>query len=128
MFRKLIVSLFIFTSLSAQASTVFACKMMNQVRVAHCCCHDDDGSMQKSAGDQTCCDEITLVSDHDGASSSATTTKLPVPDFQSQPVVLVAADFVLPNVVSGTPWWSDPPHITQRSGSLTYLRTQRLRI
>lgn len=128
-FRKLIVSLFIFTSLSAQASTAFACKMMGQVMMTHCCCHESDAVTPASASDgQSCCDAITLIGDHDGASGSAVLAKLPLPNFQPQPLLLVAAELVFPAATPVLQRWADPPAITQRSGSLTYLRTQRLRI
>lgn len=133
MFRKLLVYLFIVTSLSAQAKVAFACDMMGQV-VDDCCCGemqaprspDEDESV--GAGN-ACCTPVTLIdSDHAGASDTAKTAfKALNPDLQPQPVAVVASTAALPVSRKAAAVQVSPKPISG-PGTLTYLNTLRLRI
>jgi hypothetical protein len=124
-FRKLIISLFIFTSLSGQVSAAFACKMTGAVMAQHCCPDNDGARPEKNA--DTCCRQIFVVSDHDGTSTSVKAVQLPLPDFQPQLLLLVSLEPLFASSPSPARW-ADPPDADADRGSLTYLHTQRLRI
>lgn len=125
MLRKLIVSLFIFTSLAGQVSAAFACKMMGTVMTHHCCPDNDQSGPGKKA--DACCQQVFVVADHDGTSSSVKAAQLPLPDFQPQLLLVVSLEPLFASSPSPARW-ADPPDSIRDPGSLTYLRTQRLRI
>lgn len=124
MLRKLIISLFIFTSLCGQVSAAFACKMTGAVMTHHCCPDNDQSAPGKNK--DSCCQQIFVVSDHDGTSTSAKVAQLPLPDLQPQLLLVVSLEPLFTS--SPSPAWADPPDSVADPGSLTYLRTQRLRI
>lgn len=125
MLRKLIVSLFIFTSLAGQVSAAFACKMMGTVMTHHCCPDNDRSAPGKKP--DACCQQIFVVSDHDGTATSASAAQLPLPDVQPQLLLVVLLEPLFASSPSPARW-ADPPDSVADPGSLTYLRTQRLRI
>ena len=125
--RKLIIGLFILTSLTAQASTAFACAMMGQVVMHECCCHGKKGHDAPAVPDDSCCTQITLVGADDGTHVSGTAVKLQLPDFQPQLLTLIVVAEIEAPQASYRYAWADPPEVLH-AGSLTYLRTQRLRI
>jgi hypothetical protein len=130
-FRKLLVYLFIVTSLSAQAKVAFACDMMGQV-VDDCCCGEMQApwSPDESVGAaDACCTPVTLIdTDHAGSSDTAKTAfKALNPDLQPQPVAVVASTAALP-VSRKVAAVQVPPEPIARPGTLTYLNTLRLRI
>lgn len=130
MFRKLLVYLFIVTSLSAQAKVAFACDMMGQV-VDDCCCGEMQAprSPDESAGAaDACCTPVTLIdADHATSDSAKTAFKALNPDLQPQPVAVVASTAALPGFRTFFAL-QVPPEPSSRPGTLTYLNTLRLRI
>lgn len=134
MLRKLLVYLFIVTSLSAQASTAFACEMMGQVLTEDCCCDQMEAPQRPSEPSvgtaDACCTQVALVGAADaGASDSGkTAAKAFNPDLQPQPVAVAARTAVLPVARKFSALREVPPESISRPGTLTYLNTLRLRI
>ena len=134
MFRKLLVYLFIVTSLSAQASTAFACDMMGQVLVDECCCDEMQAPQRTSEPSvgtaDACCTQVALVgASHAAASDTAKTAfKALNPDLQPQPVAIIASTMALSVSRKFAALHEVPPESISRPGTLTYLNTLRLRI
>lgn len=134
MFRKLLIYLFIVTSLSAQAGTAFACEMMGQVLVEDCCCEQMEAEQRPSepaAGTvDACCAQVSLIGAADaGASDSGkTAAKALNPDLQPQPVAVAANTAALLVSRKFAALHEVPPESFSRPGTLTYLNTLRLRI
>jgi hypothetical protein len=117
--RKLIIGLFIVTSLTAQASAAFACRTINQL-LDHRCCQE----VEATADGAACCTQLVVIADQAGAHAPA---KLPQPDLTlDAPILVVAGEIALPHAVRAYAWTVPPPLL--QAGSLIYLRTQRLRI
>jgi len=126
--RRLFAIFFTFTSLSAGASAAFACAMMGEV-VMPCCCGGDETMSMQSHGDQPCCQPITLVGGDEATSPSAAVASKPAqPDFPPQPLAAPSAELVLLREPLRHVALLATPAPLSRSGSLTYLHTQRLRI
>lgn len=128
MLRRLFAIFFILTSLSAQASTAFACEMMGKVVMHDCCCGGDAAMSIQTHGDQPCCQEIVLVGEDEATSASAVASKAAQPDFQPQPLATPPADVVVLRAFPPRARTLAVSAPLSRSGSLTYLHTQRLRI
>ncbi|MGQ0586536.1 MAG: hypothetical protein ACT4PK_04970 [Gammaproteobacteria bacterium] len=133
MLRKLLVYLFIVTSLSAQARVAFACDMMGKV-MDDCCCEEMQALRspeQPSVGAaDACCTPVTVVdADQAGTSDTAkSAVKALNPDLQPQPVAVapIATPFAVARKLSTSR--EVPPESMSRPGTLTYLSTLRLRI
>lgn len=123
MFKRLVIAVMVFSSLVAQAGTLFACEMMES-RVSQDCCCDDEvrATPVESADASPCCDEIAFVADDDrGGSASA---GLQLPDVAAHPIGRLAHIDSAPAVVRSSHHARAPP----ASGSRIFLQTHRLRI
>ena len=133
MFRKLLVYLFIVTSLSAQARIVFACDMMTTV-MNDCCCEEmqalrSPGERSLGATDACCMPVAVVDTDQAGTSDTAKSAfKALNPDLQPQPVAVATNTAVLPVFRKFAALHEVPPESLSRPGTLTYLNTLRLRI
>lgn len=133
MLRKLLVYIFIVTSLLTQASTVYACSMMDTISET-CCCHDDDDASARiddsAVATDGCCDEITLVDAQ--LPGSVDVSKLPgqslLPDIQPPLIATVLALVLVEPQQATLAAWAESPWRIPSSGTSTYLHTQRLRI
>ena len=134
MLRKLLVYLFIVTSLSAQARIAFACDMMGEV-MDDCCCEEMQAAPRSheepslGAAD-ACCTTVAVVdADPSGASDTGKSAfKALNPDLQPQPVAVATNTAVLPVSRKFAAFQEVPPESLSRPGTLTYLNTLRLRI
>lgn len=134
MFRRLIVYLFIVTSLSAQASAAFACEMMGEVVVGECCCGNmgtTQGPPEPSIGaTDACCTQVALIGADQAGTSDTTKSAFKAlnPDLQPQPVAAVTSIVALRSPQQLSAFHDVPPESIARPGTLTYLNTLRLRI
>ena len=131
MLRKLLVYLFIVTSLSAQARIAFACNMMGRV-MDDCCCEEMQAmrSPEKaSLGAADACCTPVVDADQTGTSDTAKSAfKALYPDLQPQPVAVATNSAVLPVSRKFAALHEVLPGSISRPGTLTYLNTLRLRI
>ena len=133
MLRKLLVYLFIVTSLSAQARMAFACDMMGTV-MDDCCCEEMQASRSPDEPSldvaDACCTPVAVVdADQSGTSDTAKSAfKALNPDLQPQPVAVATNTAVLPVSRKFAALHEVPPESLSRPGTLTYLNTLRLRI
>jgi hypothetical protein len=131
--RKLLVYLFIVTSLSAQARIAFACDMMGKV-MDDCCCEEMQAPRSPEepslgAADACCTTVAVIDADQSGASDSAKSAfKALNPDLQPQPLAVVPSTTALPVSRKFATLHEVPPESLSRRGTLTYLNTLRLRI
>ena len=134
MLRKLLVYLFIVTSLSAQARIAFACEMMGGALMEDCCCDQMDAPQlpkePSASAVEPCCMQVAQIgADQAGTSDTAKSAfKALTPDLQPQPVAVATSTAVLPVSRKFAALRDVPPESISRPGTLTYLNTLRLRI
>jgi hypothetical protein len=134
MLRRLIIMLFVFASLTSQASVAFACGMMGSAStvVKHCCCEQDVAGpgCNHSASGKGCCTKIVEVSVglSDQVGDIASLVKLPNYDPPPLSPVLLPTPLTLkfPPPSKELTWDEVSDHGLY--GTDLYLRTQRLRI
>lgn len=133
MLRKLLVYIFVFTSLQAQAANVFACQMMGAAMINHCCCEgmQSPAAPQKPAAASAgnCCATLGVVAGDFGTSDSVQSAfKALQPDLQPAPVAVLSADALVPASKTSRVVRDGPPGSLLQPGTRTYLDTLRLRI
>ena len=134
--RSTFVRVLIFLLLVAplQAQQVFACGMLDTIFLDDCCCEDHNDSVDSDSGDaitydEQCCEKSIQISFNIDANSEIDVLKS----------VEIRSDVDPPvEVVLATEQWVEPIRFTEtsnlytnppnRTGSNTYLITQRLRI
>lgn len=126
--------LFVFASLTSQASVAFACGMMGSALtvVKHCCCEQDVAGpgCDHSASGKGCCTTIVEVSvgPSDQVGDIASPVKLPNYDPQSLSPVLLPTLLSLKLLAEPNKLAWDEVGDHGLYGTDLYLRTQRLRI
>lgn len=129
MFRRLIILFLVFASLAGQASTAYACEMMNVAAAANCCCPGGDGLSVQADG-ESCCQTVQLADSAvqpTVASLDASGIKLPSLDPAPLPTSAwrgVAAPLFSRNLAP----WEYQVAVASFPGLDVYLATQRLRL
>ena len=137
--RRFVAILFLLSSLSVQAQTLFACNLMDEAPKAECCCEDQmksgcdmGGSCDFSNGLAVgnCCDVTVDIDTQDGVVVSSTEARLvtqldapqPPPTLAPEVNIVIALTELtsLPRFQYSTTSWS--------AGTHTYFLTNRFRI